>query len=102
MSKAEIKKYLAEQGRKGGLKSRRKLTKAKAKAMAAKRWKKPQLTEFQKRKLEMLNKGYGLSAAKHNWKAQELREMYDLVARGLARMQAPAPWNRAGAFSKID
>lgn len=39
MSQSEVSKYLAEIGAKGGKKSKRKLTKADARKMAAKRWK---------------------------------------------------------------
>lgn len=59
-----------------------------------------ELSEFQKRMLDLMEHGCALSAARHNYKAQELRDMEDLVTRGLARRQSPAPWNKAGAFVK--
>jgi hypothetical protein len=57
-----------------------------------------ELTKHQKLKLEMLGKGYGISASKSGWKAKEYREMLELVELGLVRKTDPVPWNKAGAF----
>jgi len=57
-----------------------------------------ELSKFQKFKMEMLEKGYGISASRRDWKAAEYREMLELVELGLVRKTDPVPWNRAGAF----
>lgn len=60
------------------------------------------LTNHQKFRLEMLDRGYGISAAQSGWKRKDFREMMDLVERGLIRITPPNAWNKAGAFVKID
>ena len=58
----------------------------------------PKLTDWQQKKLEMLRKGYGISAARRGWKADDWQQMQDLIARGLVRKTSGAKWNPAGAF----
>lgn len=63
---------------------------------------KNELSDYQKDKLAMLEKGYGISASKRGWKKGEYAQMMDLVSRGLIRITSPAPWNKAGAFVRIN
>lgn len=58
------------------------------------------LTAYQIRALDHMAHGCALSAARYNYKAQEMRDMEDLVQRGLALRRGGVPWNRAGAFVK--
>lgn len=59
------------------------------------------LSDFQLKKLEMINRGYALSAARSNWRVVEYRQMEELVERGFIRKSDPVAWNRAGAYVKI-
>jgi hypothetical protein len=59
------------------------------------------LTEYQKYFLERAKKGYAVSANRRHFKAQQWREVQELVQAGLLRKSDPTAWNRAGAFMSV-
>lgn len=56
------------------------------------------LTDWQQKILSRIRKGYAMDAARRQWKAEEWRQMQDLVKRGIVRKTSGEKWNRAGRF----